>query len=130
MAFEKSWKVYVGDTDCFGLIYTPVVIDYILRTLEDYRSEMGFAAAIRPDSDFIAPARNVDISYTGSIRPRDRLIIELRPNVGNTSITYEVTGTVEGRSVVDGEMTFVYVSRSDNQVIRVPDVVRECLEDR
>jgi acyl-CoA thioesterase FadM len=125
MAFEKTWNIYVGDTDCFGLIYTPVVVDYIVRTLEDFRKEMEFPIEIRPDSHVIAPARNVNVNYEGNIRPNDDLTITLQPNVGTTSITYDITGKVQDEVVVEGELTCVYVNTADNQPTPVPDEIRE-----
>lgn len=129
MPFEKTWRVYVGDTDCFGLMYTPVAIDYIIRTLEDFRREMGFHDEITSEGNVIAPARNVNVNYVGNILPGDDLTIHMRPSVGNTSITYAVTGNVADEQVVEGELTFVYFDRAANNVTPVPETIRKRVED-
>jgi acyl-CoA thioesterase FadM len=128
MGFEKTWKIYVGDTDCFGLVYTPVVVDYAIRTLQDYRAALGLPLEFYREHDFIAPARNVDIDFLGNIGPTDALSIELVPDIGETSITYHVRGEVDDDPVFEGTMTMVYVSKTENEPIRVPDVVRQRME--
>ena len=129
MEFERSWKIYVGDTDCFGFVYTPVVVDYAIRTLQDFREALGFTNDYYQENGFIAPARNVDIDYVGNVVADDDLAIRLVPVVGSTSITYEVTGTVEGDLVFEGSMTMVYVSREDNDPIEVPDEIRRLMTE-
>jgi acyl-CoA thioesterase FadM len=128
MGFERSWKIYVGDTDCFGRVYTPVVVDYAIRTLQDFRADLGLDVDFYLENDVIAPAKNVDIDYEGPIEPDDTLTIALDPTVGKTSITYAVDGTVAEERVARGSMTMVYVTRSGGEPVRVPEEVRRRFE--
>jgi len=61
--------IYVGGTDCFGLIYTPEVADYTIRALQDFREEVGIPIDYCMENNVIASASNVDIDYVGKSAP-------------------------------------------------------------
>lgn len=109
MSFEYTWKVYAGDTDYSGRIYTPAVIDYVIRTLQEFREAVGFSNERFQREGFIPPARNIDVNYLAPIRVDDVLTITLDPSVGTTSMTYDLSGTTDRDRAVEGALTTVFV---------------------
>lgn len=125
MPFERTWRIYAGDTDYSGRIYTPVVVDYVIKTIQDFRRSFGFSNQRFQSEAFIPPARNVTIDYVGSIETEDLLLIELDAHVGTTSITYHVHGEVDGTDVCHGTVTTVCVDKETGEPVSVPDEYRE-----
>ena len=127
MPFEKTWKVYAGATDYSGRIYTPVVVDYIVRTLEELRETAGFPNERFANADFIPPARHVDIEYLSGIKAGDYVHLTLDPNPGRSSITYAVRGEVDGTVVFKGSITTVCIDKETEEPIAIPEEFRDGL---
>ncbi|WP_458210632.1 acyl-CoA thioesterase [Haladaptatus sp. NG-SE-30] len=121
MPYESKWTIYAGDTDYSGRIYTPVVIDYVIRTLGEYRSSVGFPNSRFEHGPVIPPARNIEIDYLGAITVDDELKITLTPTVGTSSVTHEFTGSVDTDIVFEGTLTVVYVDSETEEPVPVPD---------
>ena len=120
MPYEKTWTIYAGDTDYSGRIYTPVVVDYVIRTLASFRRGVGFPNKRFETGPVVPPARHIDIEYLGAIEVDDELTIELTPTIGDTSVTHAFTGTVDGERVFDGELTVVFVDTETEEPVPVP----------
>jgi len=127
MPFTKEWKIYAGDTDYSGRIYTPEVVDYVVMTLQDLRESIGFPNERFQSSAYIPPARNVDIDYLAAVRVDDRLEITLDPAVGTTSITYTAVGEVDGDVAFEGTLTTVFVDTESGEPIPVPEEFEEAV---
>lgn len=121
MPYESTWTIYAGDTDYSGRIYTPVVIDYVIRTLGEFRAGVGFPNERLENGPVVPPARNVEIEYLDAIRVDDDLTIALTPSVGSTSVTHAFTGTVDGERVVEGELTVVWIDTETERPVSVPE---------
>ena len=121
MPYESTWTIYAGDTDYSGRIYTPVVIDYVIRTLADFRASVGFPDGRFETGPVVPPARHIDVEYLAAIRVDDELTITLTPTVGSTSVTHAFTGTVDGTVVVEGELTVVYIDTETEEPVPVPE---------
>jgi acyl-CoA thioesterase FadM len=128
MPFEATWRIYAGDTDYSGRIYTPNAIDYVIRTLSEFRRGVGFADEDFEHGPVVPPARHVDIDYLGAIRVDDELTIALTPTVGETSVTHEFTGHVDGELVIEGHLTAVFIDTETEEPVPVPPALVEELE--
>ncbi|WP_435158238.1 acyl-CoA thioesterase [Haladaptatus sp. DFWS20] len=128
MAFEFTWTIYAGDTDYSERICTPVVVDYVVRTLQEFRSSIGFTNKRFQHEAYIPPARNVDIDYLAPIWADDELTITLDPSIGTTSMTYELTGTTERSHAVEGSLTTVFVDSNSGEPIPIPEEFRDNVE--
>jgi len=127
MPFEHSWKIYAGDTDYSGRIYTPVVIDYVIMTLQEMRDTVGFSNQRFENESYYPPARNVDIDYLDAIKTDDKLEITVRPEFGTTSVTYHVAGYVSDATVFEGSLTTVFIDKDSERPIQIPDEYREAM---
>lgn len=121
MPYESTWTIYAGDTDYSGRIYTPVVIDYVIKTLGEFRAGVGFPNERFETGPVVPPARHIDIEYLGAIRVDDELTITLTPTVGRTSVRHTFTGTVDGETVFEGELTVVYIDTETEEPVPVPE---------
>jgi len=121
MPYESTWTIYAGDTDYSGRIYTPVVIDYVIKTLGEFRAGVGFPNERFETGPVVPPARHIDIDYLGAIRVDDELTIALTPTIGETSVTHAFTGTVDGDPVFEGELTVVYIDTETEAPVPVPE---------
>jgi acyl-CoA thioesterase FadM len=129
MPFEETWTIYAGDTDYSGRIYTPTVVDYVVRTLQEFRMTLGFPNERFQEGEYLPPARNVDIDYLGRIGVDDRLTVALEPSIGTTSVTYDVTATTENGRVVEGSVTTVFVDSDTEESIPVPEEFRTAVDE-
>lgn len=120
MPYESTWRIYAGDTDYSGRVYTPVVIDYVIRTLGDFRSSVGFPNERFEEGPVVPPARHVDIEYLDAIRVDDELTITVTPSVGSTSVTHAFAGSIDGELVCEGELTVVWIDTETEQPVSVP----------
>lgn len=64
---------------------------------------------------------NVDVNYRESIWVDDRVTVALEPSLGTTSVTYEVTGTVDDEVVFDGSVTTAYIDKETHQPIPISE---------
>ena len=120
MPYQSEWTVHAGDTDYSGRIYTPVVIDYVIKTLSEFRATVGFSDERFEHGPVVPPARSIDIEYLSAIRVGDVVTVTLTPTVGNTSVTHAFTGTVDGETVFDGSLTVVYIDTETETPVSVP----------
>jgi acyl-CoA thioesterase FadM len=127
--FGSTWTVRAGDTDYSGRIYTPVVVDFVIKTIQDFRAHLGFTNNRFQAETYLPPAVNVDINYRAAIRVDDRLRISLDPSIGSSSVTYAVTGSVEGTPVFEGTVTTAFVDKETQEAIPVPDEFRTAVTD-
>lgn len=121
MPYESTWTIYAGDTDYSGRIYTPVIIDYVIKTLGEFRAGIGFPNQRFESGPVVPPARHIDIEFLDAIRVDDELTITLTPTVGSTSVTHAFTGAVDGSVVFEGELTVVYIDTETEQPVPIPD---------
>jgi acyl-CoA thioesterase FadM len=121
MPYESTWTIYAGDTDYSGRIYTPVIVDYVIKTLGEFRTSVGFPNGRFEAGPVVPPARHLDVEFLGAIRVDDELTIALTPTIGSTSVTHAFTGTVDGAVVFEGELTVVYIDTETEQPVPVPE---------
>lgn len=128
MAYQSEWKVRAGETDYSGLIYTPDVVEFVVQTLQDFRAEIGFSNVRFRELDYIPPIVNVDVNYRDSVWVDDRVTVALVPSPGTSSVTYEVTGTVDGDVVFDGSVTTAFIDKETHEPISIPEAFSEAVE--
>jgi len=121
MGYEYEWRVRAGDTDYSGLIYTPEVVNCVVEGIEDARATVGFPNERFQELPYIPPVVNVDIDYLESIRVSDVLSVTLTPTVGESSVTYDATATLNGEPAFEGTVTTVFVENESGNAIPVPN---------
>lgn len=128
MAFEFEIIVRAGDTDVTGAIYTPRVVDWLARGLHDIRSAAGYSYGAYEEMGIASVAVNVNVDYLAPIRMEDIVTVAMTPDVGETSITFESIGTVEGTRVFEGSITLAFIDAETRDAVRVPDELETAFE--
>ena len=127
MPYVSEWNVRTGDTDFSGLVYTPVVIDQIVRSIQDLLGEVGYAPGTASERGLLYPAVHAEADYLDAIGIGDRVQIELTPNVGDTSLTINATGSLS-EPVFEGSVTLVFVDADTSEPTPVPGELRDRLQ--
>jgi acyl-CoA thioesterase FadM len=127
MAYTYEWTVRTGDTDFSGFVYTPTVVDYVVRGMEQLMSDIGFSPSSSNERGFVYPAVHAEADYLGTFGVDDEVTIELVPAVGETSITLDAVGTLDEETVFTADLTLACVDEETMEPVRVPNDVRERL---
>lgn len=125
---EYNWTVRAGDTDFSGLVYTPAVIDQVIRRVEAFRQHAGLAHEFFTEHGLILPTVNVEANYRSPVRLEDDVVLTLAPEIGRTSVVFRAEGRVDGREAFDVRLTNVVTDRQTLRPVAVPDEVRERLQ--
>ncbi|MFC6954746.1 thioesterase family protein [Halorubellus litoreus] len=128
MAFEFETIVRAGDTDVTGSIYTPQVVDWLARGLHDIRSAAGYSYGAYEEMGIASAAVNVNVDYLAPIRMEDTVTVAMTPDVGETSIRFDSTGTVEDTRVFQGSITLAFIDAETRDAVRIPDDLRAAFE--
>lgn len=125
MEYEFDWKLRAADTDFSGRVYTPAVLDYTVRAINQLMEDLDHSAyQLEEREGVIYPVARAEIDYLESIRVGDEVVIHLAAEVGTTSITFSAAGRREGDAVFEAEVTVVFVETATGDSVSVPDAVR------
>lgn len=129
MAYSYMWTVRTGDTDFSGLIYTPTVIDHVVRGMEELMTEIDFSPSAAEERGLLYPAVHAEADYVDSIGVDDTVAIALVPRVGDASITLAARGTFEGELVFTAELTLACIDAATGESTRAPPDIRDRLQE-
>jgi acyl-CoA thioesterase FadM len=129
MAYSYTWTVRTGDTDFSGLIYTPTVIDHVVRGMEELMTEIDFSPSAAEERGLLYPAVHAEADYVDSISVDDTVAIALVPRVGDASITLAARGTLKGELVFTAELTLACIDAATGESTRVPPDIRDRLQE-
>jgi len=128
MTYEFDWKVRAADTDFSGRIYTPAVLDYTVRAINQLMEDIDHSAYQLSDRmGVIYPVVRAEVEYLEAVATGDLVTIHLEPDVGGTSITFEATGYRAANPVFEATVTVVFADKDSGESRPVPDEVRERL---
>lgn len=128
MQRESRCRVYAGDTDFTGLVYTPRVVEFAIRAIEDFRREVGVTHEYVTDCGLRMPTVHLNVDYLAPLRLDDELSIEIETDLGTSSITYEVTGRKDGEAAFRLELVSVAVDAETFESVAIPDEIGARLE--
>lgn len=124
MAYTYEWTVRTGDTDFSGFVYTPTVIDYVVRGMEDLMTEIGFSPSASTERGFVYPAVHAEADYLGTFGVDDEVTIALVPDVGETSITLTARGRLDDETVFTATLTLACIDVETMEPARVPEDIQ------
>lgn len=129
MPYEFEWKVRAADTDFSGLLYTPTVLDYSIRAINQLMESFDFAAyQLDQNGGVIYPTRRAEVEFHEPVGAGDLVIIEVTPRIQNTSVVFTATGYEGDRHVFDAVVTMVFVDADTVEPVPVPEEVHSGLE--
>jgi acyl-CoA thioesterase FadM len=128
MAYSYTWTVRTGDTDFSGLIYTPTVIDHVVRGMEELMAEIEFSPSAAQERGLLYPAVHAEADYVDSFGVDDIVTVALVPHVGDASIELAARGTLDDELVFTAELTLVCTDAASGESTPVPLDIRDRLE--
>lgn len=129
MPYRYDWKVHVGNTDFSGLIYAPDAVDAFAISSQELFETIGYPPSRARDEGFIYPAVNVAVDYIDAIRLDDVVALELIPEIGESSVTFDVEGWLEETLVLEGSLTHVFISTETHDPLSIPSEIRAGLQE-
>jgi acyl-CoA thioesterase FadM len=125
MAYEFERPIRAGDTDFTENVYTPAVTRWIATGAHDLRADAGLSYAAYEELGVTAPAVNVTVDLLSPMRMEDDVSIAITPVFGDTSITFEATGAVDGTTTFTGSLTMVFVDTTTDEPVTIPEAIRD-----
>jgi acyl-CoA thioesterase FadM len=126
--YTTTWIVRTGDTDFSGRVYTPEAVNHFVQAIENLMGEFGMAPNESVQQGIVYPAVHAEVDYHDAISVGDTVTIALTSDVGHSSIKFDLTGTREGTTVIEGSVTLVFLDVETHESVKVPDDVREALD--
>jgi acyl-CoA thioesterase FadM len=128
MAYSYTLTVRTGDTDFSGLIYTPTVIDHVVRGMEEMMDEIEFSPSAAEERGLLYPAVHAEADYVDSFGVDDTVTVALVPRVGDASITLAARGTLDNELVFTAELTLACIDAASGESTPVPPDIRNRLQ--
>ena len=125
--YTFTWTVRTGDTDFSGLVYTPTVIDYVAQAMQDLLAEVEFSPRDSHERGLVYPVVHAEADYHEPFGIYDSVTIGLVPSVGDTSMTFDATGDLDGTTVFEASITIACVDVETHESAAVPDDVKRGL---
>lgn len=130
MAFETVWKVRFDDIDRAGILFYPALFDNIHRGVEDLLEDLGYNYHDMIGEGYGMPTVHVEADYYSPLSYRDRVMLSITPTVNTTSVTFDVTGRIEGEDDLKFEAVekHAMIDFDKFESVPVPEKLREGLE--
>lgn len=129
MPFEYTQRVRLEDTSTAGTLYYAVVPTYVGRAVEELLAAAGHPYRENLAEDLGLLVVRTETEYVEPMREGDELKIEITPAVGESSITFEVRATRDGREAFRASETRVAVDLSTMASHSVPESLRAGLAE-
>ena len=129
MPYEFDWQVRVADSDFSGLVYTPAVLDYSIRAINELMSTFDFAAYQQGEAaDVIYPTKHAEVEFVEPIGVGDEIVIAVTPELGETSVTFVAEGWHGDERAFEATVVMVFVDADTLEPVSIPGGVRTGLE--
>jgi len=125
--FTTRTRIMFQHCDVAGIVYHPRFFDMISGAVEDFfdtRLDWHWAKMHGPDGSGV-PTVTITVDFTSPVRLGDWLDLEVRvKQVGRSSLSLQVLGSVEGKQAFDARPTLVHVELATMTSRPWPDEVR------
>lgn len=127
--YEHEWTVRFSDTDPFGIAYYPDIVDAIHDVSDRFMEAIGFPYwEISSDYGYGLPIIEFHVEFDQPLRAGDTVTIQLRPELGTTSVRFEY----EAVAPDDSTAFTAYEQRAcvpvdGDRSMAVPDDLREAM---
>lgn len=127
---EISVRVYYEDTDAGGIVFYPNYLKFAERGRTEYLRSVGFAnSQLAKEEGMIFVVRKLDADYLAPARLDDMLTIRTSvTTINNASFVMRQEFDCKGQLIFTMNVTLVCVTTSDGKPMRMPQVLRNVLE--
>jgi 4-hydroxybenzoyl-CoA thioesterase/acyl-CoA thioester hydrolase len=131
--YKTTRLVEFADTDAAGIVHFTALFRMMEEAEHRWRRERGLSVMSRDGTTVIGwPRVSARCDFLAAARFEDLLEIEVRlARLGERSVTFAFTFTLDGTPIAQGEMSSVccrLVEGSPPESIPIPDAVRSKLE--
>lgn len=129
MSFEYEWTVRFGDTDMFGIAFYPRIVEMLHETSDRYVESVGWPYwELQEKHGLGLPVVEVDVEIERPVRAGDDVRIELRPDLGESSVRFDYEAVCDGELVFSGFEQRVCTSHATIDAVPFPTEFRAALE--
>jgi 4-hydroxybenzoyl-CoA thioesterase len=129
--FVWQRRIGFGDCDPARIAYTGRIPEFALEAIDAFWETLLDGDnwfRMNVDQGIGTPFVHMEFDFTAPITPRAALQCHVKPvSLGNSSVTFSVTGTQDGRECFAAEFVSVFVSSPGFSKIPVPERIRAAL---
>lgn len=128
MAYEFQWRARSSSVDETNHIYYPRLFDSLDDGIEALLEEIGYPLhRLIPDEKRALPIVHAEADYLDPIAFGDTVSGSLVPTVGESSIEFHGTGTVDDARVFEATIVRVFVDMETFEKRPLPEEMRSQL---
>lgn len=127
--FEYEWTCRWGHVDPAGIAYYPRLVDAMHQAGEAFVTHVGWPYwRNQRDHDFALPIAEVGVEFAAPVRVGDVVTIAVDPEVGESSLRFEVVGRREDGTVAfEGFEQHVCVPVGGDESAPLPEAFGEAV---
>lgn len=126
MGFEFEWTAYTSTIDQTGTIFFPRVFERVDDGIQELLRSVGYPLhRIVPAENNGLPIVHAEADYRRPVRQGDRVLCDIVPAVGETSIRFDVACRVDGETAVQVQIVRVSVDFASSETQPVPERLRD-----
>lgn len=129
MAYEYTWTAHTSSVDQTGNIYFPKLFEHADDGIQELLETIDYPLSdlIREDR-YALPIVHAEVDYLAPISHGDRVSCAIRPDPGESSITFGIEADIAGDRAAAGAIVRVYVDLNGFEKHPLPDGLRSGLE--
>lgn len=125
--YERTWTARFSDTDPFGIVHYPRIIDALHETSDMFMQEIGYPFwELAGDHNFGLPLVEMNFEFEQPIDAGDDVTITLTPDVGTRSVRFDYEAYVDDTLMFSGYEQRV-CAETGGGAIEIPEGLRDQL---
>lgn len=125
MGYEFTWEARSSSIDETNHIYFPELFRLVDEGVESLLAEIDFSLSrLILEENQALPIVNAEADFLSPIRFGDSVICTIDPDIGESSVRFEASGTVDGRPVFESTIIRVFVDLDSFEKRPLPDDLR------
>lgn len=133
MTFTHEIRVRYGEVDQQNVVFNAHWLAYADDATTRFFDHLGYDPGVlwtgQADAPFDIMVRSASLDFAGSAGFEDVVTLEVAPTrLGTSSFDLRCRATVDGRSAVTVELTYVCIRPGEHRSMPIPDELRERLE--
>lgn len=109
-AFVRTWTVRFGDADPYGIAHYPRIVEAVHETADAFAESVGQPFWELTERGIGLPVAEVDVEFERELRAGDAVTVELDVELGESSVRFDVAGSVDGERAFVGFERRVHVA--------------------
>lgn len=125
MPYSYDWKIRFGEVDRAGIVYYPVLFLQLHHAVEDLFEDAGFPLHELHDAQMGMPIVHAEADYYRPMTYGNTVRIDVVPEMGDSSVTFQLTGSLDGERTFEAQEKHVFVDMETFESTPIPDDLRD-----